>query len=68
MLYGEPDGIGETYFVTVDGQLMEVVLDLGADGLGGKEQDLLVLVGVENLIGDVPGVHGLLEVVEPLFG
>jgi len=35
---------------------VKVVLDLGADGLGGEEQDLLVLVRVEDLVGDVPSL------------
>ena len=58
----------KTNLVAVCRQLVERVLDLRANGLRGKEQHLLVGVRVQYLIGDEPGVHGLLELVQPLFG
>ena len=40
----------------VMGQLVETVLNLGSDGLGGEKEHLFALVRVQELIGDGPGV------------
>lgn len=45
------------YLVAVGGQLVKVVLYFRAYGLRGKEEDLLVLDRVQDLVRNVPGVR-----------